>query len=125
MTHDSHDRTFDLRDGRTATVTDDFLLVSDDPDVRVNYDDVSEIVAEDLDWFQTALGVALVGFGLFSLTRSIFGVAFVLIGVGSLYLTYRRRDRIVVRVSGRPKPLTLYPTETEAFYRAVGDAAGT
>lgn len=125
MTDTSDARTFALKDGGSATVGDAQLLVSGDPGVKIDYDDVVEITVEEIDWFGVVLGLAVVGFGLVSITRdALLGAAFAALGVGSLYLTARRRNRVVVRVTGRPKPVTLYPEDATAFYRTLGDAAG-
>ncbi|GAB3417341.1 hypothetical protein GCM10027435_16020 [Haloparvum alkalitolerans] len=109
------------------SVSDERLLVGDaneggDP-VAVSLARVEEVTHRRVDWYLVLLGLAVVAFGLASVPRNpVAGAAFALAGLGSLLVTWRRRDRVRVRVRGRPKPLTLYPAEPERFLSAVGAA---
>lgn len=115
----------DLRPGGAVGFTDERLLVARDdgaPD-SVELRSVESVELEDLDWFEAVLGVALVGFGVASAGRSApLGGLFVALGLGSLYLTYRKRDRARVHVHSRAKPMTLYPADGQGFYEAFGRA---
>lgn len=111
----------DLRTGGAVGFTDERLLVvRTDGDARsVELASVESVEFRDLDWFEAVLGVALVGFGLASASRSPpLGGLFAAAGVASLYLTYRKRWRASVSVHSRPKPLSLFPADGRAFYDA-------
>lgn len=112
--------TTDLRHGGWAGVTESSLVVETDARYRVDADDIQEVTFEDIDWFVGLLGLVVVGYGLYSTQFDVlFGLAFAVVGVVSLYLTYRKRNRVRIRVAGRPKPLTIYPPSTESFQRAL------
>jgi hypothetical protein len=110
-----------LRTGGSVALTDDHLLVSADGEVtRIALDDVAEVTIEAFDWFLGVLSVLLVGYGLYSIPRSaLLGVAFAAFGAASLYWTYRKRGKARIRVAGRPKPISVFPADTEAFAAAL------
>jgi hypothetical protein len=111
----------DLRTGGAVGFTDERLLVvpDDGESSSVELLDVESVELQDLDWFEAVLGVALLGFGVASLDRSVpLAALFVALGAGSLYLTYRKRDRAQVSVHSRAKPLTVYPADSQGFYDA-------
>lgn len=110
----------DLRRDGWVGLTSSVLVVSTDERYRVDAADIQEVTLEAVDWFVGVLGLVIVGYGLYSIQfDAVLGAAFAAVGVGSLYLTYRKRDRVRIRVVGRPKPLTLYPESPEAFRRAL------
>lgn len=116
-----------LRRGGEVAVTDDRVLVRfPDETVSVRYERVSEVTHEGFDWFLGLVSAALVGFGLYGLTRNpAVGGFFVLAGCWSLYRTYRQRDLIRIRVRDEPKPVEIHPEEVDEFYptlAAVMDA---
>lgn len=112
--------TTDLRRGGWVGVTSSTLVVSTDEEYRVDADAIQEVTFEDVDWFVGILGLVIVGYGLYSVQfDALFGLAFAAVGLGSLYLTYRRRNRVRIRVAGRPKPLTVYLDSTEPFRQAL------
>lgn len=110
----------DLRRGGWVGVTSSALVVSTDEEYRIDAAAIQEVTVEDLDYFVGLLGLVLVGYGLYSVRAdALFGLGFTAIGLGSLYLTYRKRNRVRIRVTGRPKPLTVYPTSTAALTDAL------
>lgn len=115
----------ELRPGGAVGFTDERLLVTrDEGDTSsVELRSVESVELQDFDWFEAVLGVALLGFGVASAGRSApLGGLFVALGLGSLYLTYRKRSRARVNVHSRPKPLTLYPADGQGFYDAFEGA---
>ncbi|WP_058365859.1 hypothetical protein [Haloparvum sedimenti] len=118
------------RGGGALAVTDERLLIGDaeggdgeEGPVAVSLARVEEVTHQRVDWYLVLLGLAIVAFGLVSVPRNpAAGALFALAGLGSLLVTWRRRDRVRVRVRGRPKPLTLYPAEPGRFLSAVGAA---
>jgi hypothetical protein len=112
--------TTDLRRGGWVGITSSSLVVATDEQYRVAADDIQEVTFEDVDWFVGILGLVIVGYGLYSIQfDALFGLGFAAIGVGSLYLTYRKRNRVRIRVVGRPKPLTVYPESMEPLRQAL------
>ncbi|WP_276302159.1 hypothetical protein [Halorussus lipolyticus] len=110
-----------LRTGGTVVVTDDRLLVSADDEITsIALDDVAEVTIEAFDWFLAVLSVLLVGYGLYSIPRSVLlGGAFAVFGAGSLYWTYRKRGKARIKVADRPKPISVFPADTAAFADAL------
>lgn len=106
-----------LRTGGWVGVAGDTVFVDDGGErVRIDTADVLEASYEDYDSFLAIVSLVLVGFGLWFVVESPLSVLFSLAGVGSLYLVYRRRDRVELRVRGRAKPLTLYPEEAAELH---------
>jgi hypothetical protein len=106
-----------LRTGGTVALGTDRLVVDrgDDP-VVVDLDDVVEVSLQDIDWFLAVMSVALVGFGLLSLDRSVLlGGAFAVAGAVSLALTYRKRNALRIQVAGRTDPLRCFPAEPQSL----------
>lgn len=121
--HDTPSESFALRRGGSLTLTPDGIYVDrpDEDTIRVDHGNVIEIQYESVDWFVAILSVVLVGFGLYSTPRDVLlGLAFAAAGAVSLYLTYRKRDKLSFKVSGRAKPLLVYPENAERVYRTLG-----
>jgi hypothetical protein len=117
-----------LRRGGSLGLTDERLLVvrDDEDPMSVAISDVEAVDFADLDWTLAVMSALLVGFGVLSLGRSVpAGVGFAIAGVASMYLTYRKRDRTIVRTHSRSKPLSLYPANASEFYDAFGRALET
>lgn len=112
------------RTGGEVAVTDRRLLVVGGGQVRsVPLENVAELTHRRIDWFQTLLGVGLVGFGAVSAGRHLAGAAlFAVAGLASLALTWRDRHRVRVHTHSRPKPLDSHPRDPERFL-AAADAA--
>lgn len=112
-----------LRRGDRIELREDALIVRGvkDENLRVELDDVVEVTRRRVDWFTGVLSVVLVGIGLFLTQESIVG-GLLLAGAGvvSVYLTYRRRDEINLRIRGRTKPLQIYPQNGDRFYGDLG-----
>jgi hypothetical protein len=118
----------ELRRRGAVGLTDERMLLAgeDEEPTSVELTAIESVEFEDLDYFEGVLGVALVGFGVASASRSVpLAALFVALGVASLYLTYRKRSQIRVNVHSRPKPLKLYPADGQelydAFERALDD----
>jgi hypothetical protein len=110
------------RGGRVGLTDERLLFVRDDgdPPTSVELVGVESVELQDFDWYLAVLSVLLVGFGAVSTTRNpLAGVAFGLVGLASLALTYRKRDRAVVRLHSRAKPVELYPDDASGFYDAL------
>ena len=105
------------RSGEPLGLTDKRLLVQVDGTVTsVEYDTIDEVTAQEVDWFVGVLSVGLVAFGLLSVGRNLlFAAGFIIAGIGSLYLVYRKRGKVSVTAHGRPKPLTFRLDDAETF----------
>lgn len=102
-------------------LTDERLLLSTEGEevVSASLTAVDEVTVQSFDWFLGVLSAGLVAFGIASLSRSLpAGVVFLLAGAASLWLTYRKRGRVTIRVDGRAKPLTVHLEDTDAFQDA-------
>ena len=112
-----------LRDGGKVGLTDERLLIDDGEPRSVDFENLEEITVQQLDWFLVVLGVLIVGFGLYSIDRSVLlGLAFVLAGLVSLYRTYSKRGEALIQVHGRGKPLRLFPEDLDGFQSATQQA---
>lgn len=107
-----------LRSGDEIAVTDRRVLVHEDAETTsVPYANVSEISNESFDWFLTILSLALVGFGLYSITENVVvGIGSVLFGLWSVYRTYRHRDRVRIHTHSQAKPVEVFPEEVDQLY---------
>ncbi|MBX0324519.1 hypothetical protein EGH21_15930 [Halomicroarcula sp. F13] len=111
-----------LRRGGRITVTGDRLLVDrpDDESVAVPLSGVVDVTLQDVDWFLVVMSLGLVGFGLASVGRDLlFAALFVVAGLVSTALTYRKRGALRVSVSGQTRPLRLFPADPQACYDAL------
>lgn len=114
--------TFALRRGDAFALTADhiYVVVDDGEPIRIAFEDVVEVEYNAFDWFLAVLSVGLVVFGGYSTTEHVLGgVAFAGIGVASLFLTYRKRGKLSFKVTGRTKPLTVFPEHPDAAYEAL------
>lgn len=112
---------FPLRRGGTVGFTSDHVIVDrGDETLRIAADRITEAALDSIDWFHATMGVVIIGFGVLSFGRSVpGGLAFVAVGLATLYLTYRRRDALRVHVTDRRKPVTIYPEDPSATYDAL------
>lgn len=112
-----------LRRGDRVEVQEDALIITgvQEDTIRVELDDVAEVTRRRMDWFTGVLSVLLVGIGLL-LTQSdvVGGLLLAAAGAVSVYLTYRRRDEMNLRIRGRTKPLQIYPEDGDRFYTDLG-----
>lgn len=111
-----------LDDGWAGFDDEALYLERDDERTRVAFEHVSELSYRDTDYFVVVLSVVLVGFGLWFVPRTPASLLFSAVGVASLVRLSRRRGELVVRASGRAKPLAFHPEDAGAFYDALGEA---
>lgn len=97
-------------------------LERDGTRTRVAFGDVTELSYQDMDYFILVLSLVLVGFGLWFVGRTPASLLFSVVGVASFARLYRRRGTLVVRASGRAKPLAFHPADAGEFYDALGEA---
>lgn len=91
--------------------------------VSIPLESVSELTNQSIDWFLLLMDVAIIGFAILSLDRTLLGAAaFLAAGLASLGLTWRRRGRVRVHTHSRPKPVDTYPADRTAFLDAVDEA---
>jgi len=108
------------RRGGVVGLTDERLvIVSEDEVTVVPFENVDEATVQSFDWFLGLMSVLLVGFGVYSTRMNVLaGLAFAVAGLASLYLTYRKRGRVRIRLHTRAKPVTVYLSETDSFEAA-------
>ena len=120
-------RSFDLRFGGTAEIHEDSLQVkgSDGDSRSFPADEIVSASLKDIDWFLAVMSVALSGFGVLSLDRHLLlGIGFTAAGVVSLWLTYRKRNQITIRVKNRTSPVTLHPVNASVCYSTIEEYIG-
>lgn len=114
--------TFALRDDGVLALTDDAVYVTSpgEDTSTFSFEDVVEVRYSSYDWFIAVTSLALVGFGLYSTTEHFLGgLAFAAAGVVSLYFVHRKRGKLTFKVTGRAKPLNVYPEDPQAAYDAL------
>lgn len=114
--------TYRLRRGGVLAVSEDNIYVArdDEETIKISLDDVVEVQYDMFDWFLGVVSVAVVGYGLFSLTKNVLaGLGFTAVGLVSLLVTYRKRGKLEFRVSGRAKPLEVYPKNPKTAYKGL------
>lgn len=124
------------RKGGVVGLSDERVVFARGDEVTsVPFENVDEVTVQTFDWYLGLMSVLLVGFGLYStLMNLLAGLAFGAAGLASLYVTYRKRGRVRIKLHTRPKPLTLYLADTEGFeaaferqmdaFRVTRDSAG-
>lgn len=107
--------------GTLALGTENIYVARDGGEtIRIAIDNVVEVEYDSIDWFLAIVSAALVVFGLYStLGNPLGGGAFAVAGLASLYLTYRKRGKLSFKVTGRAKPLDIYPERPDAAYEAL------
>jgi len=113
-----------LRRGSWVGYTDEAIYVDrDGQKVKIPHDVVTEVALRTLEWDLAVMSLLLVGVGGFvTLTRNpLAGVAFVAVGVASLYWTYAKRYELVIRAENEPKPLRIYPSHPGECHETLVD----
>jgi hypothetical protein len=113
-----------LSDGWVGFDDEALYLDRDDERTKLSFENISELSFRDTDYFIVVLSLVLVGFGLWFLSKSPLSILFTVVGLASLYRLYTHRNELIVRASGRAKPLTFHPEDPDAFYEALGEAMG-
>lgn len=90
-------------------------------DLTVTGEDIRKIKLQVFDYTLGVISAATVAFGAYFAVREQFlvGVGIGLVGVWSLYRSYRERYTLVIWVDGRPKPVAVYPENPEQCHAAV------
>jgi len=90
-------------------------------DLTVAGEDIRKIKLQVFDYTLGVISVAAVAFGAYFAVRERFlvGLGIALVGVWSLYRSYRERYTLVIWIDGRPKPVAVYPENPEQCHAAV------
>lgn len=113
---------YELRRGGVLAVSEEniYVVQEDEETVKISLDDVVEVQYDMYDWFLGIVSVAVVGYGLFSLRKNLLaGLGFTAVGLVSLFMTYRKRGKLEFKVSGRAKPLDVYPKNPKTAYKGL------
>jgi len=109
-----------LRDGGRVGVTDRRLLVLRDEGISVPFPAISEVTFQVFDWFLGVVSVLLAGIGvIYAATDPVVGFIFVVAGTVSLVITYRKRYRAQIRITGRRETVSLRLEDLDAFRDAL------
>lgn len=92
-----------------------------DEDVTVAGEEIRKIQLQVFDYTLGVISAAAVAFGAYFAVGEQFlvGVGIALVGVWSLYRSYRERYTLVIWIDGRPKPVAVYPEDPEQCHAAV------
>jgi len=126
---DDHETAYEgaLRRGGRITVTEERVLVDrpDDESVTVPVAGIVDVTLQDVDWFLVVMSLGLVGFGLASVGRNLpLAAGFVVAGLVSTALTYRKRGALRIGVAGETRPLRCFPADATACYDALESVLG-
>lgn len=102
-----------LRGGGWIGYTPDALYVErDDEKIKIGNEHVREVALRTLEWDVAVMSGLLVAVGGYVvITRNpLVGIAFAVVGLLSLYRTYRNRYELIIRVENEPKPVTVRPS---------------
>ena len=116
-----------LRPGGWIGYSEDAVFIDrNDQRIKIRNQDITQIGLRVLEWDIAVMSLLLVGVGIYvGVTRNIFaGVAFGVVGIGSLYYTYSQRYELVIRVDNRAKPVTLYPTHPKECHSTLVEEVG-
>lgn len=113
-----------VRHGGRVGLTDERVIVArPDETTSVHLGTIREVTIQSFDWFVGLLSAVLVGFGVLSFDRSIFGgLVFVAFGLASLYWSYRKRGQVQLHLHERRKSVTFSLEATDEFRSALGAA---
>lgn len=116
-----------LRDGGWIGYSEDAVFVDhDDERVKIHDDAVTGIGRRVLAWDTAVLSILLAGVGGYViLTRNpLVGVAFLAVGLFSLYRTYQQRQALVIHVEDRAKPLAVHPEHPSECHERLAEETG-
>lgn len=114
-----------LRPGGWIGYDDEAVLVAraDEEGLRIRRGDLLRVSMTPVEWDLVIMSLLLFGIGGYvAATRNpLVGAGFAVVGAWSLYRTYGNRYEVQLRVSGRAKPLAVYPAHPTACYETLGE----
>lgn len=116
-----------LRDGGWIGYSDDAVFIDDDNRrAKIRNSDISTIGLRVVEWDVAVMSVLLVVLGGYVVvTRNpLIGLAFALVGLGSLYRTYTKRYELIIHVENESKPVTVYPDHPTECHETLADGLG-
>lgn len=98
-------------DGWIGYSDDAVFVVDDDDHIKIRIDAIESVALRTLEFDIAVMSLLLVAVGGWVvLNRNpLVGVSFGLVGVASLYRTYRQRHELVISVANEAKPVSVYP----------------
>lgn len=105
----------DIRTGGEIGMTDERILILEDEPVSIPFENVKSVNVRVYDWFMLIMSVALVVIGLVAMFENPVGLIFIIAGVISLIITYRKRGQITINMHIHAKPYQTYPDDITAF----------
>lgn len=112
----------DLRGGGWIGYSDEAVFVEDGEDrVKVTQEHVEQLALRTLEFDVAIMSLLLIGVGAWVvLNRNpLVGLGFAVLGVYSLYHTYRQRHELVIEVKNEPKPLSVHPVHPSECHEAL------
>jgi len=112
-----------LRRGEWMKVENGVVQISrgDGDREMVDGEDIRKVKLQMAEWSLAVISLATVVFGAyFAATQHVLGgLGFALVGLWSLYRTYRERYTLVIWIDNESRPVTVYPENPEECHAAV------
>jgi hypothetical protein len=94
---------------------------NDGEKIKIRHEGIMRVALRNVEWDLAVMSLLLVGVGAFiGATRNpIAGIGFGVVGVVSLYWTYRKRYKLVIHVENKRKPISVYPTHPSECHETL------
>ena len=91
--------------------------------LKIRHGDVAAIELKTVEWDVVVMSLLLVAIGSYvGATQNPFvGIGFGVVGLASLYWSYRKRYKLVVRVEGERTPVSVYPTHPTECHETLAE----
>lgn len=95
--------------------------------IKIEHANVTQVGLKSAEWDLVVMSLLLVGLGVFvGVTRNpLVGVGFAVVGLASLYWSYRKRHELVIHVANERKPIAVYPTHPTECHETLADRVRT
>ncbi|EMA53238.1 MULTISPECIES: hypothetical protein [Halococcus] len=99
----------------------------DETKIKIEHANVTQVGLKSAEWDLVVMSLLLVGLGVFvGVTRNpLVGVGFAVVGLASLYWSYRKRHELVIHVANERKPIAVYPIHPTECHETLADRVRT
>lgn len=99
------------REGWIGYSADSVFVDEGDEKIRIDNEAVEQLSLRWMEWDLVVMSLVLVAVGgyVFATRNPYVGVGFVVVGLASLYRSYRKRYELEIRIANQPKPVRVYP----------------
>lgn len=91
--------------------------------LKIRHGDVTQIELKTVEWDVVVMSLLLVAIGGYvgATQNPLVGIGFSVVGLASLYWSYRKRYKLVVRVEGERTPVSMYPTHPTECHETLAE----